>query len=117
MGVPARSFGNVLEDILGNFQAIIRGEVRLAKTEFQQEIKQGQAAGLVLGLGALAGIYAVFFLLLGVVYALSQKLPTWGAALLVALLLAVCSWIGIAAGRKRFTQMALTPKTAETLKE
>lgn len=117
MGAVERSFGNVLEDILGNFQAIIRAEVRLAKTEVEQELKQGQSAALVLALGAVAGAFAVLFALLACVYALSQQMPNWAAALVVALGLAVCAWAGLATGAKKFKQIPLLPKTNATLKE
>ncbi len=117
MGAVERSFGNVLEDILGNFQAIIRAEVRLAKTEVEQELKQGQSAAFVLAVGVLAGAFAILFTLLACVYALSQKMPNWAAALVVALALAVCAWAGLTAGSKKFKQIQLVPKTTATLKE
>jgi uncharacterized membrane protein YqjE len=117
MSSVERSFGNVLEDILGNFQAIIRAEVRLAKTEVEDELKQGQSAAFLLGVGALAAAFAILFALLACVYALSQKMPNWAAALVVALVLAVCAWSGLTAGRKRFKQIKVMPKTNETLKE
>jgi uncharacterized membrane protein YqjE len=117
VGAAERSFGNVLEDILGNFQAIIRAEVRLAKTEVERELKQGQSAALVLALGALAGAFAVLFTLLACVYALSQKMPNWAAALVVALGLAICAWAGLTAGIKKFKQIEVMPKTTATLKE
>ena len=117
MDVPERSFGNVVEDIIDNFQAITRAEVRLAKTEFQQALNKRQSAALVLALGALAGIYALFFVLLAAVFALSLKIPNWMAALVVAFAVAVCAWITAAAGIRKFRQAQLRPKTGEILKE
>ena len=59
-----RSFADVLDDIVGNVQGIIRSEVRLAKAEIQEEtVKAGKAARFA-GSGAVLGLYAVGFLLL-----------------------------------------------------
>ena len=35
--MPDRSLTEVVEDIIGNIQQIVRSEVRLAKTEIQEE--------------------------------------------------------------------------------
>ena len=115
--VPERSFGTVLEDILDNFQAIIRAEVRLAKSEAQKELRSKGANAVLLGLGILAGVYAGLFLLLAAVYALSQKVPNWAAALIVGLALVVCASITIGAGRARFKRSDFMQKTAANSKE
>jgi Putative Actinobacterial Holin-X, holin superfamily III len=117
MSVPERSFGTVLEDILDNFQAIIRAEVRLAKSEAQKEMRAKGASAALLGLGIMAGMYAGLFLLLAAVYALSQKVPNWAAALIVAAALVVCALITISAGRERIKRTDSMHKTAPTLRE
>jgi peptidoglycan/LPS O-acetylase OafA/YrhL len=117
MSVPERSFGTVLEDILDNFQAIIRAEVRLARSEAQKEIRARGTAAVVLGLGILAGVYAGLFLLLAAVYALSQKIPNWAAALAMGVALLVCASVTISAGRQRIRRSDFMQKTAPTSRE
>ena len=80
MGANGRTVSNVLQDIVGNVQEIVRSEVRLAKTEFREEAIKAKSSGVFFGAGALTGIYALGFLLLGVVYALSTVIPNWATA-------------------------------------
>jgi uncharacterized membrane protein YqjE len=112
-----RSISAVLQDIVGNVQEIVRAEVRLAKTEIREEVAKAQAAGLLVGIGAVAGIFSALFFLLAIVYALSLVMPEWAAALTVAAGIAVVAGITLRVGMKRFKTVHAAPKTAATLKE
>jgi uncharacterized membrane protein YqjE len=113
-----RSISDVLQDIVRNIQDIVRSEVRLAKTEVREEVTKAKSAGLLLGLGALSGVYSFFFLLLMIVYALSKVVPNWAAALMVAVALAISAGAMLSAGQKRLEQVHPTPdKTLDSLKE
>lgn len=113
-----RSISDILQDVIRNLQDIVRSEVRLATAEVREEITKAKSAGLLLSIGALSGMFGVFFLLLAIVYALSDVLPNWAAALIVALALAICAGIALSASRRRFKQVHPTPdKTIKSLKE
>jgi uncharacterized membrane protein YqjE len=117
MANAERSISTVLYDILGNVQEIIRSEMRLARTEFTEDIGKWRSAGLLLGVGALLGMFSVLFLLLAIVYALSLVIPAWGAALIVAAAVAALAGIVLGAGFKRIKAVRAAPKTTESLKE
>ena len=118
MAATDRSFSDVLQDILRNLQDIVRSEVRLAKTEVREEAVKAKSAGLLTGTGAVCGLFAVFFLLLAIVYALTRVVPDWAAALIVAVILSIAAGVIVTAGVKRFKQVHPTPdKTIESLKE
>jgi phosphatidylglycerophosphate synthase len=118
MASQDRSFSDVLQDIVRHIQDITRSEIRLAKTEFREEAAKAKSASALTGAGALCGIFAVFFALLAIVYALARAVPDWAAALIVASVLAVSAGVTISSGIKRFKQVHPTPdKTIETLKE
>ncbi len=112
-----RPISAVLHDIVGNFQHIVRSEMRLAKTEFTEELAKSRSAAIWLGAGALLLIFSVVFVLLAAVYALSLVLPEWMAALIVGagvgLIAALCVGLGIS----RFRRVRAAPKTTATLKE
>jgi uncharacterized membrane protein YqjE len=112
-----RTIFTVLQDIADNVQDIVRSEFRLAKTELQEELAKTQSAGLLLGIGAVAAIFSVLFLLLASVYALSRVLPQWAAALIVAIAVAVVAGVTLAAGIRRFKTGEAAPKTAASPKE
>ena len=96
-----RSFSDVLDDIVGNVQGIIRSEVRLAKVEIQEEtVKAGKAARLA-GSGAVLGLYALGFLLLTCLFALELAVTAWLAALIVAAVVGAAAGVLMKAGIKR----------------
>ena len=113
-----RSVTDVLQDIVGNVQEIVRSEVRLAKTELREEAAKAKTSSMFVGAGALIGVYAGGFLLLGIVYVLATVVPSWAAAFIVALSLAVGAGLLLRAGQRRFQQVKPTPdRTLESVKE
>jgi uncharacterized membrane protein YqjE len=113
-----RSLSDVLQDIVGNIQEIFRSEFRLAKVEIQQETAKAVQSSIPLAIGAFLGLYAVGFLLLGIVHALSLVLAAWLASLIVGGTVLIVAMILVGVGRKRFRQVKVVPeKTVGTLKE
>jgi hypothetical protein len=113
-----RSVPEVLQDIIGNFERIIRSEFRLAKTEIREEASQAVNPVSVLGGGLVLGFLGLGFLLLASVYALSLVIAPWLAALLVGGLLAIVSSILIASSSANLKQLNPTPdKTIRSLEE
>ncbi|HEV7610676.1 MAG TPA: phage holin family protein [Steroidobacteraceae bacterium] len=117
MPAVERSFSDVLQDIVHNLQDIIRAEVRLAKTEVREELTKVRAATLLVGVGAVSGVFGVLFLLLATLYGLTNIVPDWAAALILAIALSLCAGIAVSKGVKQFKQVTAAPKTTESLKE
>lgn len=78
-----RTVADVLQHVVANIQQIIRDEFRLAKTELKEKATQASKPASILATGMVLGLYALGFLLLAAVYALSMVMPHWRAALLV----------------------------------
>ena len=118
MSPENRSFSNILENIVANIQRIIRSEVRLAKTEVQEEaVKAGKAAGIA-SAGAVLAFYAVGFFLLTGVYALETALPPWLSALIIAVVVTAVAVPLLFSGMKRMKRVNPRPdKTIHTMKE
>src|SRR5512141_1197797 len=113
-----RSVSDVLRDILGNLQDIVRSEVHLAKAEFKTETGHAAKAAKPLIAGAVLSLYAGGLLLLALVFGLSLVLPPWMAALSVGGLVALLATILIGMGRTRLRNVNPKPeKTIETMKE
>jgi uncharacterized membrane protein YqjE len=118
MAAADRSLSHVLQDIVRNVQDIIRSEVRLAKTELREEAAKAKNSTLLLGAGAVGAIFALFFLLLTIVYALALVMPSWGAALVVGAALTVVAIVLLRVGLKQFQRIHPTPEhTVESIKE
>ena len=113
-----RTMSEVLQDIVANIQEIVRSEFRLAKVEIHEESTKAVRSSIPLVMGVLLSLYALGFILLAVVHALSLVVDAWLAALIVGFGVLVISMILVSVGRKRFKQVKVVPeKTVVTVKE
>lgn len=113
-----RSVPEVLQDIIGNFEQIIRSEFRLAKTEIREEAAKAARPGINLGIGILLGLYGFGFLLLGAVYGLATVLANWLAALIVGAVAATVGAVLISAAASKLKRLDPIPdKTMRSMEE
>lgn len=113
-----RSAADVIRDIVGNLQEIIRSEVRLARTEIREDAGDLAKATAILAAGAVAGMFGLLFLLLALTYGLTTVLSPAASALIVGVALAVTAAVLISTGRGRLKKVSAKPdKTIETVKE
>lgn len=113
-----RPLADLVKSAISNVQEIVRSEVRLARAEVKEEVKQaGSGAGLFAAGGVLA-LYALGFLLAGLMLVLALFAPVWLAALVIGFLLAIAAGILLAMGRYRWKRFHPFPeKTAHNVKE
>ena len=115
---PQRRVSDVLQDIVGNVQQIIRSEVVLAKVEIKEKAQRASKPAAVLATGTVLGLYGLGFLLLAAVYALSLVVAAWLAALIVGGVLAIGGGILVGKSRQALREIDPIPKkTVETVKE
>ena len=113
-----RSFPEVLQDIVGNLQEIVRSEFRLAKTELKEEAAKAAKPAASFGVGLVMGFYGIGFLLLASVYGLSTVMAGWLAALLVGAILAIVAIALMSSSGKKLKHVNPTPdKTIQSLEE
>ena len=117
MAAPAeRTIADVLNDIIGNVQQIVRAEMRLAKVEIREEVIKLKSAAALFACGAVAGLYCIAFLLLAMVYALAAVIAPWTAALIVGVGTALVAAICIVAAGKALKHVGV-PRTIDTIRE
>jgi len=113
-----RSVPEVLQNIVGNLQEIIRSEFRLAKTELKEEAAKAASPVATFGVGLVFGFYGIGLLLLASVYGLSMVMAGWLAALLVGTILAVVAIALMSSSGKKLKRVNPTPhKTIRSLEE
>jgi uncharacterized membrane protein YqjE len=118
MSASERSVSHILRDIIRDFQEIVRSELRLAKSELRDEARKAKSATVLITVGALTALFALLFLLVTSVDALSLVMPHWAAALIVAVVLGIIAGATLRAGMKHLRHVHPTPaRTVETLKE
>jgi len=113
-----RSVPEVLQDIVGNIEEIIRSEFRLAKAEVKEEASQAAPPLKMMVVGAGIGFYALGFLLFTLMMGLATMVATWLAALIVGAVLGVIALVLITTASKRLKHVNKVPeRTIETMKE
>lgn len=113
-----RSTSQILTDIIGKVQDIIRSEVALAKTEIREEAAKAARASILMVAGGILALYALGFLFQTLAHGLGLALPAWAASGIVALVLFIAAGVLLAMGRGRLRTVHAAPeKTISTLKE
>jgi uncharacterized membrane protein YqjE len=113
-----RTVPEVLQDIVGNIQEIIRSEFRLAKAEVKQEAAKAKSPVIMSVMGGALGLYALGFLLLTAMLAMATIMTMWMAALIIGGVLAVASMALIGAAKARLKYVNAVPeRTMESIKE
>jgi uncharacterized membrane protein YqjE len=113
-----QSLGTLVTGIVEDLQNIVRGELALAKTELKDEAAGiGRGVGMMAA-GAIVGLVAFIFLMLGVTYLINRWLTMWQSAALVGAALLIIALILLMSGRSKVSAANLTPtKTIDSLKE
>lgn len=111
-----RPVSDVVKDIIGNVQEMVRSEVRLARAELREEIDHATAAAKLIGIGAGLALLGGAFLLVTVALLLALVMPAWIATLIVGAALGVSGMVMLAKGRSQF-RIPRPNKTIENVKE
>jgi uncharacterized membrane protein YqjE len=112
------SLGTLVTGIVEDLQNVVRGELALAKTELKTEAAGIGKGVAMLAAGAIVGLVAFIFLMLGVTYLLARWLTMWQSAALVGAALLLIAVILLLAGRSKVSAANLTPtQTIDSLKE
>ncbi|MGC8518170.1 MAG: phage holin family protein [Steroidobacteraceae bacterium] len=106
MSDPQRSAFDIILQVLGDAQDILRAEVQLALAQLREEFLDCRAGAQWFGVGILSALLAVFFALVALVMLLSYVLRPWAAALIVALALAICAAFMLRSGSGRLKRLA-----------
>jgi hypothetical protein len=113
-----RPLGDLFSDLASDMSNLVRQEVNLAKLEITQKAKYlGRNVGYLIVGGAVA-YAALLAVIAAIIMLLDNWMPSWGAALLVGVVVGIIAWLMIGKAMSALQQAELTPKeTVETLKE
>jgi len=113
-----QSLGTLVTGIVEDLQKIVRGELTLAKVELKEEAAGiGRGVGMLVA-GAIVGLVAFIFLMLGLTYLINRSLTMWQSAAIVGAGLLLIAVILLMIGRSKLSSANLTPtQTIDSLKE
>ena len=108
----AFNLGPILGSIAQDVQELVRGEIRLARAEFDQKLHRVIIAAVFLLGGALVGFAGLVVVLQGVAAALALVLPVWAASLIVGIVIVAVGALFARSGLAMLSLKALTPTRA-----
>ncbi len=115
---PERPVQDVVKDIVGNVQEIVRSEIRLARTELRDKASAGSKAAAMIAAGGVLALYALGFLFVAIYVALDAVLWAWLSALIVFVVLGLIGGGLYMAGKSRLRSIRPVPeRTVLTAKE
>jgi uncharacterized membrane protein YqjE len=115
---PQHSLGEILSGVAGDLQGLVRGEIALARAEFDQSLQRVLAGAIWLLGGALMAFAGLVVVLQGVAAALALVLPTWAASLIVGAVIVAIGAVFARSGLSRISLRTLTPsRTAANLQQ
>jgi hypothetical protein len=109
-----QSIGELVKDLAGETSTLVRKEIDLAKAEMTERAKLAGKGAATLAAGAIAALLALGALTAGLIAALDLAMPTWLAALIVAVVYAAIAGVLAQTGRKQ-VQEATPPVPEETI--
>ncbi|MCA1684287.1 MAG: phage holin family protein [Actinobacteria bacterium] len=109
-----RSLKELLSELSSELRTLLQQEVELAKVELQEQASRAAKAGVMLGGGAGAGLFAVLLLSFAAAWGLAQLIPTPLGFLVVG---AAAAAALLARGRREAATIRPPAQTLETLKQ
>jgi hypothetical protein len=98
------SLGEIVGGLAGDVQDLVKGEIALARAEFEQKLHRLLGALLwVLG-GSLVGFAGLVVLLQGGAAALALRIPAWAALAIVGVVIII---VGVVLARLGFGMLTL----------
>jgi uncharacterized membrane protein YqjE len=111
------SLGDLVMGLTDDITTLVRKEVELAKTELQENIKEGAQAGTMVAVGGMVAYAGLILLLIGVAIALGDWWNNlWLGAGVVGIVVGLIGWAVLNGGLKQLKEVSLVPhKTIASL--
>jgi len=111
------SLGDLVMGLTDDITTLVRREVDLAKTELQENVKEGAQAGGMVAAGGMLAYAGLLFILAAIAIALGEWWENyWLAAAVVGLVAGIVGWAILNGGMKQFKEVSLVPrKTMDSL--
>lgn len=118
MAENERPIGTILQDMFADLSAIMRSEIKLAKSELKSDVVELRRVAPLFAAGAILGLFALGYLLTAALLALAIVIPPWAASLVIFVLTAIVGAAAINVARSRLRNAKLKPeRTMKTMKE
>lgn len=106
----AQRIGGIASGLVGDLQDLLRGELTLARLEFDQKLRTLLTALVSVIGGALLAFAGLVVLLEGIGAVLAQYMPAWAALLIVGLLVLLVGGAVAMGAMSKLSLKTLTPE-------
>jgi uncharacterized membrane protein YqjE len=110
----APGVGELLGRVASDVQDLVRGEIRLARSEFDQKLDRMLTAGIWFAGGALVAFAGLVVVLQGLAAILALVLPVWAAFFAVGAIIVAVGGFFARSGLARISIKNLTPERTAT---
>jgi len=108
---PEPSLGDLVMGLTDDITTLVRKEVELAKTELQENIKEGAVAGGMMAAGGMVAYAGVILVLIAIAIALGEWWDNlWLATLVVGLVTLLLGWTIFNSGKGQLKDVSLVPR-------
>ena len=111
------SLGDLVSSVTTNVSSLVRLEIELAKSEVQQQVKQGAVGGGLAVVALFLVLLATVLLSIAAALGLAVVLPAWAAFLIVAGVYLLVAVILLLLGVRRFKRIKGPQRAAAALAE
>ena len=113
------SITGLVRGVLDDARDLIREEVALAKAEARLEVSRAASAGARFGAAAVAGWFALMFVLGAIALGISAAFnwPAWAGLAIVGVLLGITAAVMVSAARAAARRIEPMPRTIQSVKE
>ena len=113
-----QSLGDLARGLATDVHDLVRGEIALARAEFDQKLHRILWAAVWMVGGALMGFAGLVVILLGVAALLAQVMPVWAASMIVGLVVIIVGAVLAKSGMGMLSLDTLVPdRTATNLQK
>jgi hypothetical protein len=113
-----RSIPELLRDLSTETATLVRQEMELARAELTEKVKPVEQSAVSFGGTALFGLGAFGAATAFLIALIALVLPTWAAALIVAVVYGAVAYLLVQNGKKKLHEaVPLAPNTTQTVKD
>lgn len=110
------SIGVLLKELANEVPSLVTKEVALAKSEMRENMRATKAGVAAVATGGAVAMTGLIVLAMAAVYALSEVMVPWLAALIVGAVVLLIGYAMVQAGKKKFDAESMRPdRTMNTL--
>lgn len=105
------SLGELVMGLTDDITTLVRKEVELAKTELQENIKEGATAGGMIAAGGMLAYAGLILVLIAIAIVLGQWWDSlWLGTLVVGIVTLLLGWAVFSAGKGQLKDVSLVPR-------